>query len=229
MGMLFKNKYWVIVLLFNLITAITNGIVGSAGTYYCKWIFGNDNLVALLGAVGLVATVIGFILSKPIISKLGVTRTVSVGCLGAALMAGIRCFAPANFYLYVGTSLIGSFVQIPLMCLYGVLLAMAVDYNEWKYDKKLVAMSSGAIGFGNKVGSGLGSLLLSAFLVIGAYDATLAVASQSMRWSIYGFSNYLPLVINLLMYFIFRGFDLEQKLPQMRAEVEARKAGKSAE
>ena len=90
-------------------------------------------------------------------------------------------------------------------------------------------MSSGAIGFGNKVGSGLGSLLLSAFLVIGAYDATLAVASQSMRWSIYGFSNYLPLVINLLMYFIFRGFDLEQKLPQMRAEVEARKAGKSAE
>ena len=229
MSMLFKNKYWVIVLLFNLITAITNGIVGSAGTYYCKWIFGNDNLVALLGAVGLVATVIGFILSKPIISKLGVTRTVSVGCLGAALMAGIRCFAPANFYLYVGTSLIGSFVQIPLMCLYGVLLAMAVDYNEWKYDKKLVAMSSGAIGFGNKVGSGLGSLLLSAFLVIGAYDATLAVASQSMRWSIYGFSNYLPLVINLRMYVIFRGFDLEQKLPQMRAEVEARKAGKSAE
>ena len=71
MSMLFKNKYWVIVLLFNLITAITNGIVGSAGTYYCKWIFGNDNLVALLGAVGLVATVIGFILSKPIISKLG--------------------------------------------------------------------------------------------------------------------------------------------------------------
>ena len=50
-----------------------------------------------------------------------------------------------------------------------------------------------------------------------------------MRWSIYGFSNYLPLVINVVMYLIFRGFDLEQKLPQMRAEVEARKTGKSAE
>ena len=172
---------------------------------------------------------VGFILSKPIIAKLGVTKTVSFGCLGAALFAGIRCLAPANLVMYAVTSLFGSFVQIPLMCLYGVLLAMAVDYNEWKYDKKLVAMSGGAIGFGNKVGSGIGSLVLSAFLAIGAYDATLAVASQSMRWSIYGFSNYLPLVINLLMYFIFRGFDLEQKLPQMRAEVEARKAGKSAE
>ena len=27
------------------------------------------------------------------------------------------------------------------MCLYGVLLAMAVDYNEWKYDKKLHPMA----------------------------------------------------------------------------------------
>ena len=229
MGMLFKNKYWVIVLLFNLITAVTNAISASSAAYYTKWIFGNDNLVALLGGLGLAATVVGFILSKPIIAKLGVTKTVSFGCLGAALFAGIRCLAPANLVMYAVTSLLGSFVQIPLMCLYGVLLAMAVDYNEWKYDKKLVAMSGGAIGFGNKVGSGIGSLVLSAFLAIGAYDATLAVASQSMRWSIYGFSNYLPLVINLLMYFIFRGFDLEQKLPQMRAEVEARKAGKSAE
>ena len=228
MGMLFRNKYWVIVLLFNLITNITNAIVGSSGAYYCKWIFGNDNLVALIGGAGFAATIVGFIASKPIISKLGVTKTVLYGCLGAAIAAGIRCFAPANLIMYVATTLIGSFVQIPLMCLYGVLLAMAVDYNEWKYDKKLVAMSGGAIGFGAKVGGGLGSLLLSAFLVIGSYDATLAVASTSMRNSIYGFSNYLPIVINLVMFFIFRGFDLEKKLPQLRAEVEARR-GKSAE
>ena len=226
MGMLMRNKYWVIVLLFNLITAITNAITGSAGTYYCKWIFGNDNLVGLLGAVGLIATVIGFALSKPIIAKLGVTRTVSVGCLGAAIAAGIRCFAPANFVMYTVTSLLGSFIQIPLMCLYGVLLAMAVDYNEWKYDKKLVAMSGGAIGFGNKVGSGIGSLLLSLFLVLGSYDATLEAATPSMRYAIYGFSNYLPVVINVVMFLIFRQFDLEPKLPKMREEVAARRAGK---
>lgn len=223
MAMLFKNKYWVIVLLFNLITAITSAVSVSAGTYYCKWIFGNDNLVAMIGGVGMLATVIGFAVSKPIINKLGVTRTVSMGCLGAAIFAGIRCFAPSNFAVYVGTSLVGSLIQIPLMCLYGVLTAMAVDYNEWKYDKKLVAMSGGAIGFGNKVGSGLGSLLLSLFLTIGAYDGTLAAATPSMRMSIYGFSNYLPVVVNLLMFFIFRGFDLEQKLPQMREEIAARR------
>ena len=226
MGMLFRNKYWVIVLLFNLITNITNAIVGSGGTYYCKWIFGNDSLVALLGAAGMLATVVGFALSKPIIAKLGVTKTIYVGLLGAAIPAAVRCFIPTNFIVYMVTGLIGSFVQIPLMCLYGVLLAMAVDYNEWKYDKTLVATSSGAIGFGSKVGGGLGSLLLSLFLVLGSYDATLAEATTSMRYSIYGFSNYLPVVINLLMFFIFTRFDLEKKLPAMRQEVAERKASK---
>lgn len=225
-GMLFHNKYWVIVLLFNLITSITNSIVGSAGTYYCKWIFGNDGLVGLLGAVGMLATVLGFALSKPIIAKLGVTKTIYVGLIGAVIPAAVRCFIPANFIVYIVTGLIGSFVQIPLMCLYGVLLAMAVDYNEWKYDKTLVATSGGAIGFGSKVGSGVGSLLLSLFLMLGSYDATLAEATTSMRYSIYGFSNYLPVVINLIMFLIFTRFDLEKKLPAMREEVAARKAAR---
>lgn len=170
---------------------------------------------------------LGFVLAKPIISKLGIKKTVYFGVLGQAITCVVRCVVPTNFMACTVMSLIGSLVQIPLMCLYGVLLAMAVDYNEWKYDKKLVAVSSGAIGFGSKVGGGLGSIILSVFLAIGAYDATLEVATTSMRYAIYGFSNYLPLVMNLLMFFVFTKFDLEEKLPKMRAEVEARRKGQN--
>lgn len=224
---LFRNKYWVIVLLFNLITQITNSLAATAGTYYSKWIFGNDNLVAMVGAFGMLSTVVGFILSKPILTKLGTKKTVSVGLLGAAVTAGIRCLAPTNFYLYIGLGMIGSFVQIPMMCVYGVLLAMVVDYNEYSYGKKLVGVSSGAIGIGTKIGSGVGSIILSVCLTIGAYDATLEVATTSMRYAIYAFSNYLPLIINLLMFFIFRKFDLEEKLPAIQAELAKRREAKA--
>lgn len=224
--MLFQNRYWVIVLLFNLITSVTNGISASAGTYYSKWIFGNDNLVAVTGSFGLLATILGFIFSKPIIAKLGVKKTVNFGLLGGAAMAAVKCIFPTNFTVNVSAGLIASFMQIPLMCLYGVLLAMAVDYNEYKYDKKLVAVSSGAIGFGNKVGGGIGSVLLTGFLAIGAYDATLEAATTSMRYSIYAFSNYLPLLLNIGMFLIFRKFDIEEKLPQMRAEIAKRREAK---
>ena len=191
--------------------------------------FGNDNLVALAGALGFFATLVGFVVSKPIIAKLGVRKTIDFGVLGAAFTALIRCIIPTNFKVYIAVSVIGSFVQIPLMCLYGVLLAMAVDYYEWKYDKKLVAVSSGAIGFGSKVGGGLGSIILSVFLAIGAYDATLEVATTSMRYAIYAFSNYLPLIINLGLFVLFRFFDLEEKLPAIHEELARRRSQKSTE
>lgn len=219
---LFGNKYWVIVLLFDLITSVSTAITSASGAYYCKWIFGNDNLVGIIGALGLLSTVLGFALSNLIIGKLGIKRTIYMGLLGYAASCALRCFVPTNLPVYAVSGLIGSFLQIPLMCLYGVLLAMAVDYNEYKYDKKLVAVSSGAIGFGSKVGNGLGALILSGFLMLGAYDATLTEATTSMRVAIYGFSNYLPIVLNVGMFLIFRGFDLEEKLPAMRAEVEKR-------
>ena len=65
------------------------------------------------------------------------------------------------------------------------------------------------------------------FLAIGGYDAALQAATASMRYSIYAFSNYSPVVINLVMFFLFRGFDLEQKLPALREKVAARRARQS--
>lgn len=50
-GKLFKNKYWVIVLVANLFVFIIYAISGASGTYYAKWILGNDNIVGIMGAV----------------------------------------------------------------------------------------------------------------------------------------------------------------------------------
>lgn len=223
LGMLFKNKYWIILVLFNVITQITNSITATSGTYYCKWIFGNDNLVALAGSFGFFATIIGFIISKPVISKLGVNRTINLGVLGAAATAALRCLIPTNLPVYIVAGLLGSFVQIPLMCLYGVLLAMVVDYNEYTYNNKLVGVSYGAIGIGTKIGAGVGSVILTACLALGSYDATLEVATTSMRYAIYAFSNYLPLIINLALFFLFRHFDLEEKMPAIHKELARRR------
>ncbi len=228
-GMLFRNRYWIIVLLFNLITSISTGVAAASGTYYCKWIFGNDNLVAAIGGLGLLATCVGFALSQPIIRKAGIKRTIYLGLLGAAAAAGIRCIMPENFTMYMVTSLIGSFIQIPLMCLYGVLTAMTVDFNEWKYGKRLVAVSGGAISFGSKVGGGVAAAVLALLLQAGQYDASLTTATDSMKWSIYTVSNYLPLITNLVMFLIFTRFDLEKRLPQMRREVEARRSLNAAD
>ena len=48
-----------------------------------------------------------------------------------------------------------------------------------------------------------------------------------MRYAIYAFSNYLPLIINLALFFMFRYFDLEEKLPAIREELARRRAEKA--
>lgn len=159
-------------LLFNLIVSVTSTISGSSATYYCKWIFGNDNLVAIVGAVGMLGTIVGFLISTPMIKKFGARNSILIGLAGSALFAGIRCLAPENIVMYAVTGALGSGIQIPLMCLYGVIAGYAVDYNEYKYDKKMVAISSGAVSFGSKVGSGVGTIILSGCLSLSAYDAT---------------------------------------------------------
>lgn len=212
LGMLFKNKYWVMVLMFNLLLSIVNTIAASSSGYYAKWIFGNENLVAVTDGVGMLGTIIGFIIAQPLIKKLGARNTILVGLIGSTLTAAIRAIFPTSFVLYTALGAIGSMIQIPLMCLYGVITAQAVDYNEYKYGKKLVTTASGAIGFGAKVGTGLGAVFLSLCLALSGYDASLSVATESMRFGIYAFSNYLPIIVNVILFLIFLKFDVEKRL-----------------
>ena len=130
---LFHNKYWVIVLIVNLLACILYGTTAAAGTYYCKWIFGNDNLVGLLGGVGLIPTFLGFALVGVMIKKLGVVGTLKfsfgIGIISNVLMI----FLHNNFTAYMVLGCFTTFATIPMMCLVGVMTTMAIDFNEYKY------------------------------------------------------------------------------------------------
>ncbi|MDL2250357.1 sugar (glycoside-pentoside-hexuronide) transporter [Lachnospiraceae bacterium PF1-21] len=223
-GKLFKNKYWVIVLIVNTLSCILYGTTAASGAYYCKWIFGNDNLVGILGAVGMIPTIIGFAAVGPMIKKLGVIGTLkfsfAVGIIGNILMI----FLHSNFTAYMVLGCFSTFATIPMMCLVGVLTTMAIDYNEYKYGVKMVASSNSASSFGGKVGSGIGASIIGWMLAAVHYDSSLTVAPQATKMAIYGFSFIVPLIMFIVMFILVSGFDLEKKLPAMREEVAKRKA-----
>lgn len=223
-GKLFHNKYWVIVLIVNLISCIIYGLSSGSGAYYCKWIFGNDNLVGVLGTIGLIPTVLGFILVGPMIKKLGVVKTLLVS-FGLGIGANILLlFTKEIFVCYALFGAVNTFATIPMMCLVGVMTAMSIDYNEYKYGVRMVATSQSASSFGGKVGSGLGTSLIVWILGAVGYDSALAAAPAATKYAIYGFSIILPLVMFVIMFILVSRFDLEKKLPAMKEEVAKRKA-----
>lgn len=221
---LFHNKYWVIVLAMGFITNVSYGINGASGTYYCKWIYGNDNLTGILGAVGLIPTVVGFGVIGIMIRKLGVTKSLKLSFLIGIVTTALRLLDPTNFVYNTALGCFGTFATIPMMCLMGVMTAMSIDYNEYKYGKRMVATSQSASSFGAKIGSGIGASVIGWCLAVAHYDGFAESLTPQVRQAIYTFSIYIPLILYILLFILTLSFDLETKLPEYKKEIEKRKA-----
>ncbi len=227
-GKLFKNKYWVIVLVANLFVNVIYALSSSSGTYYAKWILGDDNIVGILGAVGLIPTFVGFSIVGPMTKKFGIVKTLKISFILGIAGNIVRCIFPASLAVTLGVALFTGFSTIPMMCLGGALNSMAVDYNDYIYHNKIIGMSASATSFGAKIASGLGASLIGWILAAAHYDASAAAATTSVRYGIYGFAIYLPLLMMIGLYLMIRRFDLEAKYPQMMAEIHARNEAEAA-
>lgn len=219
---LFKNKYWVMLLIMNFFVNILYGLSNSSGAYYAKWIYGDDNLMGIMGAAGLIPTFIGFALVGVMVKHLGVVKTLKVSFVIGFASNILKIINPYNFIYNLILGLFGTFANIPMMCLMGVLLAMAVDYNEYKYGDKMVGCSASASNFGCKVGSGIGASIIGWCLGIAGYDATLAVAPMTTQQAIFTFSIYIPMIMFVILFIMACKFDLEKKIPQIREEIKKR-------
>ncbi len=222
LGILFHNKYWVIMLFLQLLMNISYGLSASGGTYYCKYILGNDNMVALLGAVGLIPTFLGFALTGPMAGKLGMTKTCMVSCILGAVACVIRVFTPYSLMSCIVCGAVCTFANIPLMCLFGAMVNNCVEYNEWKFNKRIVGMTNSANSFGCKIGSGIGGSLIGWLLALGGYSAALEVQPGSVNIAIFAFSIYIPLALFVIMFVLLLKNDLEKKYPQIIADLQAR-------
>lgn len=221
--MLFQNKYWVLMLFANLCMNIAYGLNGSSGTYYARYIFGDDNLVGLMGLAGLIPTFLGFALVMPLTKKFGMTKTCMGCCVTGAAVCVLRVFFPYSF----AVSLIGggvcTFANIPMMCLFGAMVNNCVEYNEWKFGKRILGMTNSASSFGNKIGSGIGGSMIGWLLALGGYQAAQAVQPATVNTAIFTFSIYIPLVLFVLIFILLRMNDLEKKYPQIVAEIQERR------
>ena len=221
---LFHNKYWVMALILAICSNIFYGLSNSSGTYYCKWIYGNDNLVGILGGVGLIPTIIGFVVTPIMIKTLGITKSLRVSFVIGIVGNILRIINPYNFVYNAVLGCFSTFANIPMMCLLGTVTAMSIDYNDYKYGKRMVGSSQAAASFGSKVGNGVGASMIGWCLAIAAYDATATVLTPAVKQAIFTFNIYAPLAMFVIMFIVSMKFDLEKKLPGIQKELEERKA-----
>ena len=158
------------------------------------------------------------------IKKLGATKTLKVSFFIGMAANILRLFNPYDFVYNTVLGCFSTFANIPMMCLLGVLTAMAIDYNEYKFNNRMLASSQAASGFGNKVGNGLGSSLVAWCLAIASYNPLAETVTGGVKQAIFTFNIYVPLILFALMFAISLKFDLEKRLPEIHTEIAQRKA-----
>ncbi len=168
-GLLFKNKYWIMITVTLVFIFINYSLNGGAAVYYAKNILHNEDMVGTMNLVANLVQIGVMFFTAFIIKKIGKRNMLIVG----AVIYGIG-FALFGF---VGTNMAGI---IPACVLKGIgnagisscmfaIVSDTIEYGEWKTGYRTEGLINSASSFGFKVGNGLGSAILG--WVIGAAGA----------------------------------------------------------
>lgn len=228
LGILLKNKFWVIMVVTSVINGINYGLMNGSIVWYARYMLGNDNLAATISAVAMLPTFIGFVIVPLIAKKLGMRDTCIVafiiGCLGCV----VRIILPYSLMAtLIGTVMFG-FAMMPFMSYQGGMLNNCVEYNEWKTGYRLVGLTNSVNSFAGKISSAVGGSIIGWVLAGFGYMTGVAAEMQpaSVQTGVMVFSVFIPLAINIIMIVLLRMYTLEKDYGRIVAELNERKAQK---
>lgn len=187
--MLFKNKYFVMILLYYLFMYLSSGITQGLGIYYTTYCLKNAGLLGAISMAGMLPIVFILPIVPALSEKYGI-RKISIvggviGVIGAiiAYVGGIVGVIPA---LMIGLVVI-AIGKAPLTGSLNALIAATDDYSLLKLGRRMTGTIYSCSSVGIKIGTGLGTAACGFILEWGGFDGmaetqsagALATISQS--------------------------------------------------
>lgn len=251
---LVRNKPWIVMLIITVFIFITLSLKGGMYVYYFENYLSQEHLAGFLEKVGLnklsgftsssdvatsgfslfmasgiVTTLIGIAISKPLADRFG-KRDV----FGCSLFLSALCLLMFYFYspqaigsVFATQMLHGFFYGISTPLLWAMIADVA-DYSEWKNSRRATAIIFSAMIFGLKAGLSIGGALVAGILASYGYNEQLAVQSAEtvngikLSLSIYPMLTFFVSVACLFFYEINKKMEvrLQEELTARRAESE---------
>lgn len=220
------NKPALCVLLVQVVKMLFSSIGGSVLVYFCTYNLGNVNAMSIASTIQTFVGLIPVLLLVPLYKKFGNAGT---GIIGAII--GIIAFTilfisgvpSANFY--IALTAIGCLGTVTVTSVIPQCLMDCIDYGEWKTGHKNTGIIMSAYGIGTKIGLAFGTTV--AGLVIGAvnFDPNAATQPKAVLDAFFHLTITGQLVVYVVMLVLLMFiYKIEKQLPQMKKEIEERKA-----
>lgn len=227
---LFKNNMWRWYILVGVLYSATSSVTSGLLIYYVTNYMGNKGLSGLAGLCSMVSGFLAIIFLGKLTKKLGKNRTAVTGLTIALVCIIVRIVTGDRMVpLYLAMLLVSGFGMTMFSSLMVPNTMDCIEYGEWKTGVRNEALVMSAYSFGNKMGQGIGTSSIAFMLAAVGYDATLEVQSEACIAGIHNLGTLIPLIayIGLIAVMLYINKHFEKKMPEIRAELAARKANKA--
>ena len=218
-----KNKYWLTMILCMFVIFFIIVLYSAGAIFYCKDVLGDYSLYTPVNNALSIAQFATMFFTPFFMKRFGKHRTYQVGLVGMILG-------------FAGTGICGT--SVSLLILFNVLkgvglgaaggmafgmVADTIEYGEWKTGVKTVGMGNAAISAAQKLGLGIGQVVLGWILAFGGYNGAAEVQTEAAKAAISFLYNWLPVIMIAVCFVIMLFYKLDKEMPKIHEELEARR------
>lgn len=223
-GLLFKNKYWVLIALFTIINSLST--MGASMMYYVQYVMGDFSVLAYVMIVMMVPPMIMMAIAPMIVAKFGKCTVIRLGSLAMIVGAVIVWSSASASAFYVGMILL-AFGQGGATATMISFIGDSLDYGEYKFGVRTDGVGVSLNVSLQKIAQASASLLLGAILTVGGYDSTVMQQTASGMLAIKVAFCGVPMLIAIGLFIISIFMNIEKKYPDLPEQLAKMRLEKS--
>ena len=202
--LLLKNKYYVIICCSYILTQLYASVIGM-GTYYAKYILGNEELFSDLSLGINITMVVALTILPYVIKKMGGMYKLNIwGYVLAALgRVGVMVAAyMGSFPLMIAFTAVSTIGIAPLQGDLNALIACCSEHTTLKTGHRLEGMMYSCSSLGIKLGGALGTAICGWLLDAAGYIENAAVQTASTVSMMQFLYLWMPIILNAAVGFL---------------------------
>ena len=218
--LLLKNKYYVIICVTYIMTQLYASVIG-IGTYYAKYILGNEELFSDLSLAINITMVVALIALPMVIQKMGGMYKLNILGYLVAVVGRLGVMAAGymgNIPLMLAFTAVSTLGIAPLQGDMNALIASCSEYTTLTTGHRLDGMMYSCSSLGIKLGGALGTAICGWLLDATGYIENLAVQNVATIGMLQFLYLWAPIIICAVVMFLLSRLKVEKANADILAE-----------
>lgn len=218
--LIMKNNYWLLLVGIWVSMALGMSLNMGVGTYYAKYILGDENMAGFISAVSILPVLICMPAVAPLSKKYGKRNIALIGSLISLAGQLIMLLNPESSAWLITCSLVKGIGSAALSGTLFAMVADTIEYGQWKTGKRVEGMLYSSTTFGAKVGAGIGGAVALGIIGRAGYDGLAAVQTASAIDAIKLVYLVLPIPFLIFIPVFYAFYKLDRIYPTVMADLE---------